>query len=122
MFSLDWRDLESKPTYYTQLSRDAVTLCPKPTVSATGAIKMIVALRPTRTSTTIESDIFERWAEAIAYGARYRLHETPDQPYTDEAMAQKYLAFFRAAIGEAKIERNRGLTRAVMRVRPPRFY
>lgn len=121
IYPLDWRQMAGRPQYLTQEIPEEVIVCPYCDYKMDQGLKIIVATKPSRASTTVDGLVYERWAEHIAFGARARLYDTPNQPYTDPASAAKYRAYFEAAIGEAKTERNRGLTRNMTRVRPPRF-
>lgn len=121
MFKLDWRSLEGRPVYYTQLIQEEVILVPKPTESVQEALKLIVVISPTRASTQCDSMLFENYAEDIGFGARARLQETPGQPYSDLVNAKKLREMFNYSIGKARIERARGLTRSNIVARPPPF-
>jgi len=121
IFPMDWRTMVGRPQFYMQNVPGEIIIAPKPQILATDGLMIIMALKPTRDSTTIDSNIYERWAEHIAFGARARLYDTPNQPYADPQQAIKYRAWFTAAIGEAKVDRNRGLNRASVKVRPPRL-
>ena len=120
IYPLDWRQMGGRPQYITQDVPDEVIVAPFSDYQMDDGLKLIVALKPTRSSTTVDK-LYERWAEHIGFGARARLYDTPNQPYYDPAQAVKFRTWFESAIGEAKMERNRGLTRNVTRVRPPRF-
>lgn len=121
IYPLDWRQMGGRPQYLTQENPNEIIVVPFCDYSLPDGIKMIVAVKPTRSSTTIDSLVYERWAEHIGFGARARLYDTPNQPYHDPQQAMKFRTWFESAIGEAKMERNRGLTRNTTRVRPPRF-
>jgi hypothetical protein len=108
------------PQYFTQIDPVNVQLLPMPQ-SAGVTIRMVVALTPTKTATTCDSNMFERWGEGIGYGARARLHAIPGQPFSSPDESMRCRQMFSTAIGGARIERNRGFTRTVLRVRPPTF-
>jgi hypothetical protein len=108
------------PMYITQIDTFNVRLVPTPYLDGS-VLQMFAGIMPTRTSVTCDDQLSAHWAEQIGYGARARLHDIPGQPFTSPEMAMKYRAMFSNGMGEAKIERNRGLTRATMRVIPPRF-
>jgi hypothetical protein len=118
IYGWDWRAVQGRPCFYTQLVPDVIRVVPQPLVSETSAINLIAAITPTRSSTTCDSILWERWAEGIAWGARARLLELPQQSFYDPDTALKYRALFSKAIGEARIERNKGMTRSVTCVRP----
>ena len=121
IYPIDWRVQQGRPQYVTQLSPNEVRFVPYTTLKLQNAVRLTLALRPTRDSTGVDSSLHERWVEHISFGARARLHDTPNQPYYNPEAAMKFRALFEAAIGEARIERYRGLTRANLRIRPPKL-
>lgn len=64
-----------------------ITLMPAPDTTVTGGVIMRVALKPTRTATTVHDILFERYAPAIVDGALAILMAIPDQSYTNEQKA-----------------------------------
>jgi hypothetical protein len=121
IFPMDWREMQGRPQWITQLCPEEIIIAPKPFYSAANSLKLIVAIKPTRDSTTVDSVIYDRWAEHIGFGAKARLYDTPNHSYSDPGQAVKFRSWFENAIGEAKTERNRGLTRSTQVVRPPRL-
>lgn len=115
----DWRDREGPVNYITHDDYDSVRLVMVPSAGYTEDLKMTVALKPLRSSTKVAKVVYERYAEIIGFGARARLHDTPNQSYSDEKAAKKFRMWFETGYGEAKIAANKGLTRAVLVVRPP---
>lgn len=122
MYNLDWRQMEGSPQFLTQLDPGEVIVVPFPTFTTTNTLNLIVVLKPTRDSVDVDDSIYERWAEQIGFGARARLYEIPNQPFYDPGSAAKYRMMFETAMGKAALERQRGISRANLRVRPPRFF
>jgi hypothetical protein len=112
----NWKTLEGEPRYYTQRSRNEITLVPTPTMDDPATLYVRVALAPTRSACSIETEIYEIFAEAIAHGARAILYNTPGQPYFDRVSARESDMEFRRGISEAKIAINKGMTRTSNRV------
>lgn len=112
----DWHSMTGQPAFYTQLTPGAVTLIPYPSTNTTGAITGRIALMPTRTATTVYADLYNRYSEDIALGARSRLHYTPGTSYYDPNMAEQCRTRFNAAAANAKARANKGQTRALTRV------
>jgi hypothetical protein len=81
-------------------------LWPTPTVS--GTLTFRYTATPTETSTTIPDIVVLRWAAAIAKGAKATLLALPGKAFTNERLAAKYDADFRADVNRAKIARQRG--------------
>ncbi len=123
IYSLDWRTMSGWPRFYLRDPDDytQITLAPYPEVSESGALTGIAVLRPTRTSTGVDSSVYEKWLEQIAAGAVARLLSTPGQSYTNPRAAQMFMGKFNSGIADARIDRNKGLERATNRVVPPKF-
>lgn len=121
-YVLNWRTQEGDPRYFTRLRPTLITMCPIPQDRVRNAVTMTLALRPTRASTGADDSIYDEWAEVIASGALARLYGTPGQPFFDLETSILRRNMFVQGIGEAKIKRNRGLTRAPTQVRPRSFY
>lgn len=122
VYPLNWPTLMGAPKYLTQQNPNEVILVPYPQTGIAQGLNMIMAIKPTRDSVDIDDSIYENWAEGIGFGARARIHALPNQSFSDPVAAAKYDALFRIEIGKATVTRNRGLSRAVQRVRPPRFF
>lgn len=120
LYGRDWRVATGTPRYYTQLETCEIILVPMPDTTTAAALSVIAAIQPTRACQSLPEGLYERWLEVIAIGARGRLYETPGQPYSDKAAAGNAAARFRSGINEAKVERNKGLTRGNLSVRMPR--
>jgi hypothetical protein len=112
----NWKTLKGEPRYYTQRSRNEITLVPNPTLDDPASVFIRAAVAPTRDSSGIETEIYEIFLEPIAHGARAILYNTPGQPYFDRVSAREADAEFRRGVSEAKIAINKGMTRTSNRV------
>jgi hypothetical protein len=121
LFGADWRTRSGPPQYYLREEPNVIRLVLKPDGPQTESLRVVLALQPSRGSTKVDTIIYENWAEAISFGARARLHDTPGQPYYDPQQAVKFRRWFENKIGEARIAAQRGQTRGPLYVRPPRF-
>jgi hypothetical protein len=119
----NWRTLTAAiPLGYLSDDLHEILLVPYPNEDVgDDTLQITMALRPTRTAAAVASDLYDIWGEAIAYGARARLHELPGQSYSDLNLAAMCHSKFKQGIGQATHERNRGLTTSPQYVRPPRF-
>lgn len=120
LYQFDWRDMVGGPRYISSLTPCEVAVVPAPAEADAGTLKLIVALRPTRDSHSIDDSVYERWAEVIGQGARARLMAIAGQPFHDIAGSMQNRMFFTIGIAEASRERLRGMHRAVAHVKPPR--
>lgn len=117
----DWRTLQGNPYYFFRERADVLTVVPMPAVSEPNKLKARVAVAPTRASSTVDADLFERFLEPIAFGARARLYDTPGQTYFDKASALDYRKRFNDAMAEVRTRINKGMTRASVRIEFQRF-
>jgi len=120
-YNKDWTTETGTPCFFTHNNPTDVELVPTPDTAIAGALRLHLALCPTRDSVEVDDNIYQYWAEVIGYGARSRLYDTPNQPYYDPTQAMNYASKFKAGIDRAVIERNKGLTRRSVYVRMPRI-
>jgi hypothetical protein len=107
----DWRNVKGDPAFITRMLPTEIILVPEP-IKAGAILKLRAAYAPTRSSTSVDSTVYEEYLEIIAYGARARLYNTPKQSYFDKASATEFEKRFRVGITEARVRVNRGMTRA----------
>jgi hypothetical protein len=112
----NWNTLDGNPYYYYRPSSQEIRLVPYPKVTEANKIRVLAALKPSRASTTIREEIFERFLEDIAYGARARLYNTPNQPYYDLKTSMEYLKRFNDVMADVRTQVNKGLTRASVQI------
>jgi hypothetical protein len=116
-----WPSQVGTPLYFTQRSPGVILLVPMPSASLQDAITAEMAIKPTRASTGISTDLYEKYLEEIAYGAKARLFAMKAKPWSDAKLAAFNLGMFDQAIGRAKVQAAKGHTRARLRVKP-HFY
>ena len=121
IYPQDWREMSGNPQYFMQYRPDELIVVPFSDTRRVGALRVIVAIAPTRDSQEVEDIVWQKYAETIGFGARSRLYDTPNQPYYDPNFAQLFRAKFMNGIGKAKIDATRSFTRAGTRVRPPQL-
>lgn len=112
----DWQQVIGHPQYVTRMVKPEVLLVPMPNEDAAATLHIKTALAPTRDSSEIDSEIFEQYAEAIAWGARGRLLGQPRQDYSDKAGAIEALKMFKYEINRCRMQVTKGLTRGSPRV------
>ena len=93
-----------------------VRLYPPPDATATQALTFRVALRPTRSASSLSDVLFEEWVEAIAAGAAVRLAAIPGQPYTQASVVVLATQAFAQAKTRARIQAMKGLNLSSERV------
>lgn len=117
----NWNTLDGNPYYYFRDRTQEVQLVPMPKVTETGKLKIRASISPVRASTTVDSELYERYFENIAMGARARLCDTPNQPYYDPKSAQTYLKRFSDAMTHTRTSVAKGLTRSAVQIEFQRF-
>jgi len=118
----DWAALRGPPTMYTQFAPDTVTLIRCPGESIANALTGTYAYVPTRSSTTCDEVMLERYAEAIARGAASKLMQIPNEPFSNLQMAMMYHRQFTADIANELGAINQGQNRASISVHFRRYY
>jgi hypothetical protein len=112
---------KADPTMITQKDERTYTLYPFPSTTEASALTMRVALKPTRSSTTIEDVVYEDYAEIIGHGAKYRLMSSPSKPFTSPDGAAASKIFFDEGVNAARQRASRGYVRSDLRVNIPRI-
>jgi hypothetical protein len=117
----NWEDLKGNPYYYFRTRAGVMRLVTKPILTEANKLKVKAAIAPRRASTTVDEELFERFLETIAHGARARLYNTPNQPYYDPKTAMEYTKRFNDELAEVRTRVYKGLTRAAARIEFQRF-
>lgn len=100
-----------------------ITLYPTPDAHAAADRRLtaIVALKPSRTATSLADELFNDWAEGLVHGALYRLTSMPGTTYANGGVAADSFSRYRLAINRARIEANRGRVGSPISVRATPF-
>jgi len=61
-----------------------------------------LSVKPLRDATTIDTDLFEDWSEAIVAGAKFRILKMPGKAWTDGPSAGDYRREYRKYLSQAK--------------------
>lgn len=112
----DWRTVSGNPYYFFREKATQVTLVPTPQKTEANKLNVRVAIAPTRAASGVDSEIYERFLEEIAFGARGRLYNTPGQPYANPKLALEYSKRFNDAMAEVRTRVYKGLTRASVNI------
>ncbi len=99
----------------TDPEEGTITIDPVPI--AADVVTLLAALKPARSATSLPNFLYERWVEAIAAGAKFRLLRMPDQPWTDADTAIFYQNDFNQRISVAANRAARANTRMPLRSR-----
>ncbi len=111
----NWRTDVNLPTRWYMYDDATVGLVMPPSTGGVGALRINAALKPTRASTTFPTQIYERYIETIAHGAKARIMLIPGKAYTDLKVGAWHRDEFDKGVGEARVIIARGATRAPLR-------
>jgi hypothetical protein len=70
--------------------------------SGMSTIYFKMSVKPLRTATTIDTDLFEDWSEALVSGAKERILKQPGKAWSDPAAAKDYKRDYRKYLSQAK--------------------
>lgn len=104
------------PPEFMTVRGDAILLHPAPSESGV-EILVEATFKPSLTSTTFPTELWNQYGETIADGAKARLYKSPGKPYTDLNMAAVAAGDFNAACGKARARIDRGMSTPRQRVR-----
>jgi hypothetical protein len=109
-----WFDDAGAPEAFTFFNEGEISLWRIPEATEAAALELPeVALAPSQAATTIDDRMFERHREAIAIGARAKLHQLPKVPYGDVQLGIKLQAHFyeKAGLAGGRTAAGRGHSR-----------
>lgn len=108
----------SAPQAFAQETPGQLTLLPVPQQTETGALVTTVAIQPKRSATGADRDMMERFFDALVYGSLARVLAIPNQPFSNMEVAMTREKQYREELTKAKIDANKALTAASLRVQP----
>lgn len=106
---------------YTSRDSGAFILNLAPLPDARYEMRAEAVLRPTRSATTLDTDLFDIYIDAIVAGTLARLFGTPGQPYSDAMAAGEAGNIFGRMSSVARREAGIGQVRTTRAVRPRPF-
>ena len=104
----DWRNKTSVPQVYLQKTPDAFWVIPIPGSAVANGIQLSVALKPSRTTSNIDTTFSNSYRDGIVYGTLYRLLRIPSKDWTDLQAAADYLSLFNQEIVQAELKARGG--------------
>jgi hypothetical protein len=90
------------PRSVWQKDADTFSVYPIPNETLANAMTLVVALKPTRSTTSIDDVIYEDYAEIIAHGTLARMFMSHDKPYTDFKLASARQALYISGLNVAR--------------------
>ena len=107
------REFNGRPEAILRLDNSNFRLYPTPDTSFPSGLYLTVALKPTRTATSVPDIVYEEFKDAIIYGSAYRLMAMPNKDWTNNQKSSYYRALFDEQIQMAKREAERSPDGAV---------
>lgn len=104
------------PDVFYELSPGVIGIYPVPNVTTASYLSARMALRPTRTATSLEDVLLNDWVDGIVSGAEARLRDIPNQPFSGDSTLAR--AKFNVARQLASNLRVRGRVSGSVSVRP----
>lgn len=112
----------SHPSYfYTLMDSGGITANLYPAPDGAYRVAIEVALRPARSAEVFSDDLYNTWMDHVVAGALGRLMSTPDQPFTNMALAQSYNSKALYLSRRARVEGSYGRVKSTARVRQRPF-
>jgi hypothetical protein len=118
MFPDDWTLQTGTPLYIMQTAPDCFYLVPRPEATVVDAVKLFVALKPTREATGLPSFVYERYLDSITHGVKARLFSMASVRWSNPSLASYYVGMFEEDIGNANVDAYKGFGKARPRVKP----
>lgn len=109
------------PRVFLQKDARSFSIYPIPKETAANSLTLRVALKPTRSSTSIDDFIFEEYAEVIGNGAISRLCLSPGKPYSNPQIAMARNALYISGLDVARDRAQNGYVRASKQVQMRRI-
>ena len=114
-----WRTAQGDPAGFVAINPETFRLTPVPDTA--GALNATVAYAPTRTGGVVPDAIYDQHFEVIKHGTLSRLKAMMGHAFYDPQAAIYYTGRFNAGVNAAAVERNKGFSRANLRVEPRAF-
>lgn len=105
----------STPKYFNEVSPGTVNLIDRPLTTV--YVTAYLAIKPSRSATSVDDVLYENWIDSIVSGALYRLMRM-NASWKDVGRAGDEYKFFLKGIADASLEATNGRTRAEDRVSP----
>ena len=104
------------PRFYIQKDPRSFSLYPVPVNTDPLSLTLRVALKPTRSTSTIDDLIYEEYAEIIGHGATSRLFASLGKPYSSSQQSAMNYAQYMAGVNMARDRALKGYVRSSKQV------
>tara|TARA_R110002012_G_scaffold214683_2_gene385764 strand:+ start:2442 stop:3125 length:684 start_codon:yes stop_codon:yes gene_type:complete len=100
----DWRDRSSIPQVYLQKNPNTFCVIPVPNATLSNGLMLSVALKPTRTASSIDTTFSNQYRDGIVYGTLHRLLRIPNRDWSDINSANNYFTLFSEEVRQAELK------------------
>jgi hypothetical protein len=97
----DWQAHTGVASTVVQIMPGTAMLYPIPLAGATTGLRLRLSVKPGDSALGIPEDLYVKYRDALAAGARARLMLQPGKPWTNEGLGVGYSGMFEAAIDRA---------------------
>jgi hypothetical protein len=113
---------QGTPTTYWMSGINKVSVLPLPSDSDAGrVIKMRVSWTPTSAAKAFDSELMERYMDAILFGAKAKLMRQPGQTWSNEKLSAYYEMQTTIEVGKARIDQMQDMTVGSLKTSPRVF-
>ena len=109
-------DARSQPQYITQLDADTFAVAPVPDAETPYLVKMILALKPLRTASSMDKSVLDELENVVMHGALQHLLVLPEKNWSNTELAGYHAKQFTFQIAERRARTNLGAARASVTV------
>lgn len=117
-FSDDWQAHTGSISSIVQITPGSALLYPIPLAASVTGIKLRLSVKPSEIATGIPDDLFAKYRDELACGARARLMMQADKSWSRPDVAMVNAAKFEAAINTASISAARSFSTGRIASRP----
>lgn len=117
----DAADQASQPQVICQLNTMQYIVLPKPESGSAYTLALTLALKPTKTATGMDEDVFNELEDVIMHNTLQRLLMLPNQNWSDREAAGYHARQYLFKLSERRARANLGNARGKMAVRIPSF-
>ena len=111
----------SEPRSVTQIDAQNFVVLPAPDAAQSYSVRMVYALKPSRSALEMDESVFDEYETAILHGALQTLFAIPAVQWSDKAMTTYHAKQFMFTLNEARAQANLGVFRGSLSVRFPPF-
>lgn len=111
----------TEPRSLAQVDTYRYVVLPAPDAAKTYSLRMIYALKPTRSALEMDESVFDEYELPIMHCALQNLLVMPKTEWSDRELASYHAKQFIFTLNESRAQANLGVFRGTLAVRFPRF-